>query len=274
MRVRLAGVERQGRAVDLRDAGVTAETVLEAVRDPENDRIACADPQPVHERVGFLHREMSVGPVAAVAAAARSRGETTEYDAELREIEAELASVDAPSVDLAAARERVAETASDVDRLRERVARASGRVEARREAGEDASDAEAELQEATRELAERETDHHAAKEELAAARKRAREARDARERRLELTDRRDNLRRAARRGLASRYAESFRRALEALPVPGEPAPPGEFTGPEWAAGAAAARLARPGAPLVVGWGFERASRAAAALDAPVALVEV
>ncbi|NIB98011.1 hypothetical protein [Halobacterium sp. R2-5] len=274
MRIRLAGVERRGRAVDLRDVDVSAQTVLEAVRDPEDDRIACASPQPVHERVGFLHRRTSISTAAAVAAAARSRGATTEYDGELRAIEGELASVEAPSVELAAARERVAETAGDVDRLRERVARASGRVEARREAGEDASGAEAELQEATRELAERETDHHAAKEDLAAAREQAREARDARERRLELTDRRDNLRRAARRALASGYSESFRRALEALPVPGEPAPPREFAGPDWAAGMGAARLARPGAPLVVGCGFGNASRAAAALDAPVALVEV
>lgn len=274
MRVRLAGIERRGRAVDLRDIDVSAETVLETIRDPADDRIACAGPRSIHERVGFLHREMSVATEAAVAAAARSRGETTEHDAELREIRKEIASIDAPSVDLAAARGRVAETAGDVDRLRERVARTSGRVEARRDAGEDASEAETELREATRELAARETDHHAAKEELTAARKRARDARDARERRLELADRRDNLRRAARRALARKYSESFRRALEALPVPGELTPPSEFAGPDWVAGMTTARLARPGAPLVVGCGFESASRAAAALDAPVALVEV
>lgn len=274
MRVRLAGVQRCGRAIDLRDATASAETVLEAVRDPGDDRIACAGPRPVHERVGFLHRDLSVAPVAAVAAAARTRGATTEHDPELRAVEGEIANVDVPDVDLSGARERVAETASDVDRLRERVARASGRVEARREADADAGDAEAALREATRELAARETDHHAAKEELAEARERARDARDARERQLRLADRRDNLRRAARRALADRYADSFRRAIDALPVAGEPAHPREFAGPDWAAGAAAARLARPGAPLVVACGFERATRAAAALDAPVALVEV
>ncbi|MGB9964560.1 hypothetical protein [Halobacterium hubeiense] len=274
MRVEFAAVQRRGRAVDLRDAAVGADAVLAAVRDPDDDRVACARPQPVHERVGFLHRELSVAPLAAVAAAARTRGATTEYDDELRAVEADLAAVEAPDVDLAAARERVAETASDVDRLRERVARASGRVEARREAGVDASDAEADLREATRELAARETDHHAATEELAAARERAREARDAHERRRELADRRDNLRRAARRALADAYADSFQRAVDALPVPGKPAHPRAFVGPDWAVGAAAARLARPGAPLVVGCGFADASRAAAALDAPVVLGEV
>lgn len=274
MRVDLAGVERRGRAVDLRDVDVSAETVLTAIRDSGDERIACASAQPVHERVGFLHRELSVAPVAAVAAAARTRGATTEHDAEIRAVEDKLAAIDVPDVDLAAVRERVAETASDVDRLRERVARASGRVEARREAGTDASDAEAALREATRELAARETDHHAAKEELAAVQERARKARDARERKLALADRRDNLRRAARQALADAYADSFRRAVAALPIPGEPAHPREFAGPDWAAGAAVARLARPGAPLVVNCGFANASRAAAALDAPVVLVEV
>lgn len=274
MRVDLAGVERRGRAIDLRDVDVAAESVLAAIRDADDERVKCASPQPVHERVGFLHRELSVAPVAAVAAAARTRGATTTHDAEIGAVEDELAAIDVPAVDLTAARERVAETASDVDRLRERVARASGRVEARREAGADASDAEAALRRATRELAARETDHHAAHEELAAAQERAREARDARERRLELADRRDNLRRAARRALADAYADSFRRAVDALPVPSEPAHPREFSGPDWTAGAAAARLARPGAPLVVDCGFANASRAAAALDAPIVLVEV
>ncbi|MCG1004281.1 MULTISPECIES: hypothetical protein [Halobacterium] len=274
MRVDLAGGERCGRALDLRDVNVTAASVAAAVRDADDDRVACASPRPVHERVGFLHRGMSVAPVAALAAAARTRGATTEYDAELRAAEDDLAAIDAPNVDLSAVRERVAETASDVDRLRERVARASGRVEAQRESDADAGDAEAALREATRELAALETDHHAAKEELAAARERAREARDARERRLSLADRRDNLRRAARRELADVYGDRFRAALDALPVSSEPAPPREFSGPDWVAGAAAARLARPGAPLVVACEFENASRAAAALDAPVALVEV
>ncbi len=274
MRVDLAGVERRGRAVDLRDVDVSAESVVTAIRDADDDRIACASPQPVHERVGFLHRKLSVAPVAAVAAAARTRGATTEYDAEIHVIEDELAAIDVPDVDLAAVRERVAETASDVDRLRERVARVSGRVEARREADTDASDAEAALQNATRELAARETDHHAAKEELAAARERARDARDAHERRLDLADHRDILRRAARQALTDASADAFRRAVDALPTPGEPTHPREFTGPDWVVGAAPAPRARPAAPLVVDCGFANASRAAATLDAPVVLVEI
>ncbi|MFB6072108.1 MAG: hypothetical protein ABEJ88_03980, partial [Halobacterium sp.] len=71
------------------------------------------------------------------------------------------------------------------------------------------------------------------------------------------------------------FAGAFERAVAALPVPGEPASPRAFDGPDWAAACAVARLAAPGAPLVVGSGvFERASRARAALDAPVLLVEV
>lgn len=297
MRVRFAGVERRGPAVDLRDLGVAATDVVDAVRDPDDDRVAAATPRKcggrlqdaapgVHERVGFLHPGLSVAPVAAVAAAARSRGARTEHDEALRRVDAELASMDVPDVDLAAARECVADTAADVDRLRERVARAGGRVEARRDDAGDAAeaDAEAALASATRELAERETDYHAAREALAAARRRAREARDARERRLELEDRRGNLRRAARRELADAHAGSFRRAVAALPVPGEPAHPADFAGPDWTTGCAVARLARPGPPLVVadalgdetpaGDGFDTASRARAALDAPVLLVEV
>ncbi|MFB6270697.1 MAG: hypothetical protein ABEH83_12175 [Halobacterium sp.] len=292
MRVRFGGVERRGPAVDLRDVDVTAQTVERAVRDPDDDRVTAA-PRPsagpvpdgaaaLHERVGFLHQEMSVATVPAVAAAARSWGATTEYDAALRRLTAEIAAVEVPAVDLAAARERVAETAADVDRLRERVARAGGRVEAVRDGSGDADGAEADLADATRELAERETEYHAAREALSAARERAREARDARERRLRLEDRRGNRWRAARRDLADAYADSFCRAVDALGVPGTPVRPRDFDGPDWAAACAVARLARPGAPVVLadslagraGGSFETASRARAALASPVLLVEV
>jgi hypothetical protein len=274
MRVRFGGAERRGRAVDLRDCGVTAGGAAAAVRKQSDDRVACQPPGRVHERVGVLHRGMSVSVRAALAAAARSRGATTDCDADLRAVEAELESLAPADVDLSGARERVAETAAAVDRLREVVARASGRVEACRDAG-DASDAEAALADATQELAAAETEHHAAQEALARARQQARGARDDRERRLSLEDERDNLRRAARRTLADRWAGRFERALAALPVPGAPAPPSEFASPDWAAACAVARLADCSAPLVVGDDvFERPVRASAALDAPVLLVEV
>jgi hypothetical protein len=274
MRVALGGVERRGRALDLRDAAIAGEAAVAAVRDPSDDRIDCPPPQAVHERVGLLHRDVSISVVAAVADAARTRGASTEYDGELRAVEADLAAIDVPDVDLEAARERVAAAAADVDRLNERVARTSGRVEARREAATDPAEAEAALQTATRELADAETDYHAAREALAAAREQARDARDARQRRLELQDRRENLRRAARRALADEYADAFRRAVRALPVTGEPAHPRTFAGSDWAAACAVARLARPGAPLVVADGFECATRARAALGAPVLLAEL
>jgi len=274
MRVSLGGVEHSGRALDLRDAAVGPRAVAAAIRDPGDDRLRCQPPRDVHERVGVLTRDVSVSLRAAVAAAARSRGASTRFDDDLRAIASELSDLTAPDVDLETARERVSETAADVQRLRERVARASGRVEARREDG-DAEAAETALGEATRELAAAETEHHAAREALDRARQRAREARDARERRLALEDRLANLRRDARRALAERWSARFERALAALPFPGDPAPPSEFDGPAWAGACAAARTAAPGAPLVVGDGlFEHPTRASAALDAPVVLVEV
>jgi len=274
MRVALAGVERTGRALDLRDATLGPADLVQVIRNPDDERLRCQSPKAVHERVGVLHRNVSVSLRAAVAAAARSRGASTEFDDELQSVEAELSEVSAPDVDLEEARARVSETEADVERLRERVARTSGRVEARREDGS-AESAEDALGEATRKLAEAETEHHAAREALERARERAREARDARERRLELEDQHANLRRDARRALAERWRERFERAVDALPFPGEPAPPGEFDGPEWSGACAAARLAAPGAPLVVGDDlFVDATRASAALDAPVLLVEV
>ena len=266
--------QQRGRAVDLRSAAVTADEVAAAVRDPGDDRVCCHRPGPVHDHVGVLHRGVGVSVRAALAAAARSRGARAPHDSDLQAVEAELAAVSPPSVDLAGARERVAETAADVERLRERVARVSGRVEARRAVG-DADAAEDALADATRELAAAETEHHAAAEALDGARRWARAARDARERQLSLEDKLANLRRDARRLLAERWGERFRRALAGLPFAGEPAGPDAFGGPDWVAGAAVARLAAPGAPVVVGSGlFSDATRASAALDAPVVLVEI
>lgn len=275
MRVGFDGGVRRAPAVDLRGCDVDADEAVAAVRDRDDDRVACGPPAPVHERVGVLTRDCSVSRVAALAEAARTWGAETDHDGDLRAVERQLRDLDVPDVDLESARERVAETALDVERLRERVARTSGAVAARRDLDADPADAEADMRAATSDLAEAETEHHAAREALAAERERAREARDARERRLELEDERDNRQRAARRALADEWADSFRRAVRALPVPGEPARPAEFAGPDWAAACAVARVAKPGAPLVVESRlFDRATRARAALRAPVLLVEV
>ncbi|MFB6073280.1 MAG: hypothetical protein ABEJ88_09970, partial [Halobacterium sp.] len=165
MRVEVAGVEARGQAVDLRGEPVSAGEVAAAVRDPDDGRVECAAPRPGHERVGVLHRGVGVRVPAAVADAARSRGARSPRDAEITRLERELAAVDVADVDLAGARERVAETAADVSALEEQVARASGRVEARREAGKDAAAAEDALESATRALADAQTTHHAAREE-------------------------------------------------------------------------------------------------------------
>ncbi|MXR19960.1 hypothetical protein GRX66_04860, partial [Halobacterium sp. PCN9] len=64
MRVRFGGVERCGRAIDLRDVDVTADAVLRAVRDPDDGRVVAPPPRTgggggfaagprLHDRVGF-----------------------------------------------------------------------------------------------------------------------------------------------------------------------------------------------------------------------------
>ena len=274
MRVAFDGVTARGPAIDLRAAGVPATEVLAAVRDPTDDRVQCARSGSLHERIGFLHHDVSISLPAALAEAARTRGASTEHDAALHQTETKLQSLDVPDVDLEAARRRVAETEADVAALRERVAEVSGQVDAHRTLGADASGVEVTYRAVAADLASAETEYHAAMEALTAARRRARDARDARERRLELEDRRENLRRAARRDLVEEFAPSFERAVAALPVPSDPAPPAAFDGPDWAAAAAVARVARLNAPLVVADIFEGASRARAALDSPVLLVEL
>lgn len=275
MRIHLDGVERSGPAVDLRDATVDVEDVLAAARNPDDDRVCCGAAGELHERVGFLRRGVTISALGSVAAAARSRGRRSDHAAKLQAVRAELQEIDAPEVDLKAARECVATTAADVDALRERVARASGRVEALRDGNGAVEAAEADLAAATQELAAAETDYHAAREALAAAREQARGARDARERRLALEDRLANLRRDARRELAASVAGQFRLALHSLPVPGEPTDPTAFEGPDWAAACGVARIADCSAPLVVSDDiFQRPTRARATLDAPVVLVEV
>jgi hypothetical protein len=113
-----------------------ATTVVEAVRADgpvDGVRVDCPDPGPAFEHVGHLRPEPSTSLRAALAAAARSRGdEPPEADA-LAAAREELASHDVPTVDVAAAERRVAAAGEAERELRERVAALRGRVQALRE---------------------------------------------------------------------------------------------------------------------------------------------
>lgn len=265
MMVAFRGDDREGRVVDLRGTDLPAEQVVAAVRDPSDDRVRSPEPGAAHRHVGCITPGLAVSRRAALAAVARSRGETAPEAEALAAVREELAALSVDDTDLTAARERVAETADDLERLRERVATLRGRVQARREAGLDAGDAEEALTDAARELSEAATAHAAAEQALDRARDRARDAYDDRERRLRLQDRRDNLRRAARTHLAAVVAPAVGDALADLPgAADDPA-----SAPDPAVAMAGARVADLDAPVVVAWGPFGPDEAADWLDAPV-----
>lgn len=280
MRVKLGGDVRENRVVDLRAADVAPAQVAAAVRDPDDDRVRCPEPGPAHRHVGCIAPDVSLERRVALAAVARSRGETAPQDDELAAVREELASLSADGTDLTAAREQVADAAGERERRRERVATLRGRLQARREAGLDTRDAEAALAEAAREFSEAATEHAAAEQALDRARERARAAYDARERRLRLQDRRDNLRREARSHLVEAVRPAVRDALSDLP--GATAAPDDATDPDDAIDSddatdpavalAAARVAALDAPAVVAWGPFTPREAADWLDAPVVVL--
>jgi chromosome segregation ATPase len=209
----------------------------------------------------------------ALAAAARSLGETAPQREALTAARAQLADADAPDVELAATRRRVAAAGDEEERLRERVATLRGRLHALDDAGVEAERAATaeELSTATRALTDAETERIAAEQRLATMTREARGVRDRRERRLELQDRVANLERRARAHLAGAVYERFRAAVSALPGEGEAgAEPGDYEGDPTTAALAAVRVADVAAPVVVA--TDRLGDAAAAatrLDAPV-----
>ncbi|WP_435146540.1 hypothetical protein [Halobaculum sp. P14] len=198
-----------------------------------------------------------------------------------------------PRASLRAARERVADAGADVERLRERAATLRGRLIAARDAAEErpasdgadrangdgtASDdvaaAEAALTETVQALTTAETDRVAAEQALTRAAERMRAARDARERRLRLTDARGNRRREARAALARAVYPAFAAATRAVPGAASPgAEPGEWSGDPVAAQLGAVRVADRGGPVVLAVRrFDSAAGAADCLGTPVILV--
>ncbi|WP_257299336.1 hypothetical protein [Haloarchaeobius sp. FL176] len=279
-----------GTAVDLRKRGLTAETVLRAVRADgavgtetgmqgrgPTLRIDCPEPGPVHEAVGVVGGDGAVCTRATLAAVARQRGLTPPQADRIAALERELAAVDTDdgaASERQRARKRVSEVGTKEAALHERVASLRGALRERRELGEPTEELERELREATRELTEAETDRIAAEEALAAARRAARDARDARERRLAIEDDLANARRAARAWLVTRVVDEFADALASMPgsaVPGDT--PGTYEGDDVTAALAVVRVADVAAPTVLSCErFPSAGAAAAALDAPILTV--
>jgi len=272
MRVRIGDRIREGRAVDLTGIDVAATAVVRAI-DGEDARIQvdCPSPGDTHGHVARLPPE-TFDRRTALVAAARSLGHTSSTQATLEEARAELADLSPPSVDVEAARRRVAETGAAEARLREQVAELRGRLQARRQTGADTTAVEAQLDEAVSQLSAAETERIAAEQALDRAEEAARTARDRRSRRLQLEDRVANLEREVRRDLASAVWGRFRAALRA--VPGDAtagAAPGTYDGDRETAALAVARLAPLDAPVVVDEAgrFGGAEAAASTLDAPV-----
>ncbi|MFD1646697.1 DUF7856 family protein [Haloarchaeobius litoreus] len=279
-----------GTAVDLRNRGLTVETVLHAVRcdgavgtggstqgGGPTLRIDCPDPGPVHEAVGVVEADGSVNTRRALAAVACQRGLEPPQADRIETLERELAAVDADEGAAPArrqARKRVSEAGAREAELTERVASLRGALRERRRLDEPTGELERELREVARELTDVETDRIAAEEALAAARRAARDGRDARERRLAIEDDLANARRAARAWLAARVDDEFADALAV--VPGEASPgetPGAYDGDDVTAALAVARVATLDAPVVLSCDrFASAGAAATALDSPVLTV--
>ncbi|MGQ3330978.1 DUF7856 family protein [Halorubrum sp. FL23] len=234
---------------------------------------AVADPAAVIGRVpteAGLRREL--------AAAARTLGLSSSIEGRLIELRNRVAAIEVEPVDLDAARRRVADASGEEERLKERVAALRGGVQARREIEAETDEALDELQSAAAELSTAQSERIAAEQALRRARTRAADARDARERRLELRDRLRNRRRDARRELAREVYPSFRDALAAVPgvdVDDAGADPGAYDGPSLAASLAAVRIADLDGAVVLGaealgWIAERGGSAPeSVLDGPV-----
>lgn len=270
MRVDRDGVGRAGRAVDLREAGVDAAAADRAVR--EGTWVTCPEPGPVHDRISPVEPGTTLSVRAALADAARSRGAVAPQDEGLADTRAELAALDPPAVDCAEARRRVAEAGEREAALAERVSELRGRLTALEDAGGGAAadDARSEREAAVERLAEVRTERIAAEQALSQARERAREARDARARRLRLEDRVKNLRRDARDHLAASVRDAFAAAVDAVPGRGEVDEDAGFAGDPVTAALAVVRVADLDAPVVLACDrFDSPADAAARLDAPV-----
>jgi hypothetical protein len=282
----------RGRALDLRETGLSAATVVDAI-DPDTEYPASqspdsttADARPTLVRVdtptpGRWWRTLAnptdaTPPLDRVVAAARSRGHAPPELRRLAATERELTATSVEAVDVTATKRRLAETGAAVDRLREEAATIRGRLQARRSVDADTGDVEAALAETMRTLSEAETERLGAEQAHADAERAARRSRQNRRRRLRLQDRVSNRRRDARQALAASVDDAFERALDRFP--GTARLRTDALGVEGdvvTAALAAGRVATLDAPVVVPgdrFGSEAdAEDVAARLDCPVVL---
>jgi hypothetical protein len=269
-----------GRAVSLPAEAVAPAALARAVADGESTvdaavELDCPDAGALYEFVGCLRPDRGFDRRGALAELARDRGHEPPQAAEIRRLTDELADTDESSVDLAAARRRVAAAGEEEARLREEVATARGRLQTLRDLDRPDEAAEATLRDAIRRLSEVETERIAAEERLRRLEREARRERNARERRFERADRLANRRREARAWLAERVYDAFATATAALAdatgVEADAgAEPGDYEGDPLTAAAAVARAGDLAAPLVVATPrFGDATRTADLLGAPV-----
>jgi hypothetical protein len=269
VRIALGDAVRTGRAIDLRDEEVEASAVARATR--ESDWVTCPTPGPVHERVSPVRDGMSLAVRSAVADAARTRGLSAPQDDTIAAVHEDLEELDPPAVDCETARRRVAEAGERESELAERVSELRGKIDALEDVDGDAGEVAEQRVAATRRLSEVRTERIAAEQALDRARERAREARDARARRLRLEDRAKNLRRAARDHLAARMREPFADAVQTVPGEGDvETATGDFAGDAATAALAVVRIADVDAPVVLACDrFDSPTAATTVLDAPV-----
>ncbi len=269
------GAVLRGRAVDLREYELELSTVRRALQCPAETRVTIRSrpPGPVHNRVGVVREDRTYPIRAALAAAARARGHTAPQDETIARLREEIAAIDPSPPATADLRRDLA--AARVDNTEyERLAALRGAVRALRDRGLDDDAALERFHAAVAEISDRETDRLVTEDALEASRERRRAARDRLERRLRLSDRVENLERAAREHLAAVIAPTFRRALTAVPGTCNPGPtPGTVAGDQTTAALAVCRIAPPGAPIVVATDrFPTPTAATACLDAPVLMI--
>lgn len=166
----------------------------------------------LYDHVRLIAPGMSLDRRGALIATARSIDMETSVDPLIEELRSKLRTLSEPVPSRSDARRRVAETESVLQARRERVATLRGRMQETTDSSFDV-----EYRTAIRELSEAETEHMAAREALADAREQARNARDVRDRKLQLEDRLDNLRRTARRELVSAVEPRVNSVISELP---------------------------------------------------------
>lgn len=273
--IRVGQTVYRGRALDLRDRDLSATTVRNAITASSDEKvqITCPAPGSVYEYVGFLTSGRSYALCTALAKTARECGHTAPQDETITLLTEKIRELDDPAPDYRAERRRLAGI-DEPTAMTEQLANLRGQVQVMRERGEDPDQIVTQREELATERAEIRTRHIAAQQARDQARQATKAGRDQRERRLSLQDRRDNLRREARKHLAETIATEFADALAAVPGSGAIADrPWQVTGEDLTAALAIARLAPIQAPLVLATDRFLSARAAReCLGAPVILV--